>query len=82
MGSNGEDLLLTPLARSLVPYSIEVKARARAWADLHAGLAQAACQGPHAPLLVVKADRREPLAVLPLDDFMALLARATGSPEP
>lgn len=82
MGANGEDILLSTLARSFVPFSNECKARARAWADLHQGLAQAASQGTHAPLLVVKADRKPPLAVLPLDALLVLLAGAGGRRPP
>ena len=73
MGVNGPDLQLSPAARRAIPFDIECKAR-KAIAVIYDALEQA-----HDPttsstaLAVVKADRKQPLVVLPLDDFITIL---------
>lgn len=72
MGSNGEDIQLSTAAKATFPYSVECKARAKV-ALVYDALAQAASQNDLTPVAVIKADRKEPLVVLALEDFMALL---------
>lgn len=73
MGSQGEDIQLSPTARALFPYSVECKAR-KSIGLVYDALDQARTQNTHTPLAVVKADRKKPLVVIELDAFMALLA--------
>lgn len=72
MGSNGEDIQLSSAAKAAFPYSIECKARAKI-ALVYDALDQARSQNDLTPVAVIKADRKEPLVVLSLDAFMALL---------
>ena len=72
MGSNGEDIQLSTAAKAAFPYSVECKARAKI-ALVYDALEQAKSQNDLTPVAVIKADRKEPLVVLTLDAFMALL---------
>ena len=71
MGQTGEDIQLSPAARKLVPYQIEVKNKARS--QVHTYYAQAKEHGEHEPLVIVKMDRDIPLAVLSAETFFKLL---------
>lgn len=77
MGASGEDVMLSPLARSHFPYSIEVKAQQRV--NVWSSYDQAAenCKG-HEPLLIIKRNRSKYLAVLELDAFLELVRKANG----
>ena len=71
MGANGEDIQLSPAARKLFPYSIECKSLARS--AVYGLYDQAVANaGKHTPLLILKINRRKPLAILDLDDFLKL----------
>lgn len=72
MGSNGEDIQLSTAAKAAFPFSVECKARAKI-ALVYDALAQAQSQNDLTPVAVIKADRKKPLVVLSLNDFMALL---------
>lgn len=70
MGAGGEDILLSPLARKSMPWSIECKSKAK-----FAGytiLDQADGQNDYPPLAVVKANQRKPIVMCYLDDFLEL----------
>ncbi len=71
-GANGEDVLLSPRARKLFPFSLECKSYASFSVYKHF---KQACDnaGKHTPLLVIKANRKEPLVILSLDNFMELV---------
>lgn len=71
MGSPGEDLLLSPAARKLVPYQIESKNKARS--QIHTYYDQAKTHGDYEPLVVVKMDRSESLAIVEARHFFLLL---------
>lgn len=73
MGSNGEDIQLSTAAKAAFPYSVECKARAKI-AIVYDALEQARSQNDLTPLAVIKADRKEALVVLTLDDFMRLIS--------
>ena len=77
MGQGGEDVQLSPAARKLFPYQIECKNKARAqvqtWYD------QAASHGNHQPILVVKQDNHEPLAIVTLTHFLELLQKTNNN---
>lgn len=73
MGAGGEDILLSPAARKLIPYSFECKSIAR-----FAGynyLEQAKTNTPPGmkPVAVVKANFKSPIVIMYLEDFMEKL---------
>lgn len=72
MGQKGEDVQLSPLARTHFPYSIECK-RHKAFA-VYVPYEQAlANSGGHEALLVIQGDRKKPLVLVDLDHFMELV---------
>lgn len=72
MGASGVDILLSEKAISLFPYSVECKCRASmAIYDLWTDTVDNVANDTH-PLLVVKMNNREPLAVVSLQHFMEL----------
>jgi hypothetical protein len=83
-GSNGEDVMLSPAARDLVPFSIECgnQERVNIWKKWAQCCSNA---GDHAPLVVISRNNGTALAVLELDVLLGLLQyrpqaieRATG----
>ena len=72
MGSNGEDIQLSSAAKAAFPYSIECKAR-KGIALIYDAVAQAKTQNDLTPVAIVKADRKKPLVVMELDDWMKLI---------
>ena len=75
MGAPGEDVLLSPRARTLTPYSIECKSRAGIavyeWLQQRMG-------SSFPPLVFAKANHKEPIAILYATDFMMLLKKANN----
>ena len=71
MGAPGEDIQLSPAARKLVPYQIEAKSKAAS--QIHTYFLQAQSHGKHEPLVIVKQDRKQPLAVVDAAHFFSLL---------
>jgi len=76
MGSNGEDLQLSPAARKIMPIAVETKARrgiaVGRWyeqAEEHAIAVKAAVE----PVVVMKEDRKDPLVLISLNFFVDLL---------
>lgn len=69
-GVNGEDLVPSPAARKLFPYSVEAKSRAKI--VIYQWLEQAKGHG-HEPLLVVKQNRSEPLVIMRQETFLNLI---------
>lgn len=72
MGASGVDVTLSQVAVEQFPYSVECKSRARMaiyefWDDTVDNVAP----GTH-PLLVIKMNHRDPLAVVSLEHFMEL----------
>lgn len=75
MGASGEDILLSPAARRVIPYSIECKARNKM--GIYSMYEQASKNsGKYEPLLVIKQDRSKPLAVIDLEHFYSLIKGA------
>jgi len=72
MGMTGEDIILTPAARKLIPYSFECKnqERIQMWKFLEQAESNA---GEHTPILVVKKNRTKPYVVLDLDKWIELI---------
>jgi hypothetical protein len=74
MGATGEDVLLSPRARSVAPYQIECKNKAKS--QVHTFYNQAKEHGPYEPLVIVKMDRDIPLAVVSAEHFFKLTKQA------
>ena len=69
MGMGGEDILLSPMARKLIPYSFECKNTERL--NLWGALEQ--CEGnrkDRTPVLIIKRNRSKVYAVIEFDYFM------------
>lgn len=70
MGASGPDILLSTLAKGLLPYSIECKSRAAIavyeWLEQRMGEENPA-------LVVAKGNRKEPIVILYAEDFFKLL---------
>ena len=75
MGAGGEDVQLSPAARRLFPYSVECKAH-KAFA-FYKIMEQAAANSPKGsePLVIIKGDRKKPLAVVDAEHFLKLTTR-------
>jgi hypothetical protein len=71
MGSGGEDILLSPAARKLIPYSIEVKRKKRIGACRF--MEQAEGHGPHKPAAFFREDHGEWFACVRAKDLLELL---------
>lgn len=71
MGSGGEDLQLSPAARALIPHQIECK-KHKSFA-IYQHYDQARKHGRHEPLLIIEADRTQPLAIVDLAYYLNLL---------
>ena len=73
MGASGEDLLLSPAARKLIPYSFECKSLARFVG--HNYIEQAVTNTPtgSTPVVVVKANHKKPVVIMYLDEWIKTL---------
>ena len=69
MGAGGEDILLSPAARKLVPLSIECKNRASY--AFYKDYDQAVANAPKKtePVLIAKANHRKPVVIIDADYF-------------
>ena len=74
MGAGGEDVLLSPAARKLFPYSVECKNLSKIAVYNYYTQAETN-SGKYEPLVVIKQNRSKPLAVIDLDHFMELVRR-------
>lgn len=74
MGESGEDIQLSPHARTLIPYSIECKSRASF--SIYSIYEQAASHknGKYEPLVFIKANNKKPLAILDAEKLVQLIA--------
>lgn len=72
MGSNGEDLKLSPKARKEFPYSVECKSVKSATSYKWYEQSKANCPKGSEPIVVFKIDRKEPLVILSLEYFLNL----------
>ena len=72
MGDSGEDILLSPAARRLFPFSVECKNQEKL--NIWSALVQAEeNSGNHAPLVIFKRNRTKTYAVLEFDKLLELL---------
>jgi hypothetical protein len=74
MGAGGEDVLLSPAARKLFPYSVECKNLAKIAVYNYYEQCQTNC-GQYEPLVVIKQNRAKPLAVVDFEHFMELVRK-------
>jgi hypothetical protein len=74
MGAGGEDVQLSPRARELFNYALECKSKAAFIGYGYYDQARSHAKGTkRIPLVVVKANHRNPLVILDLDNFLELL---------
>jgi len=73
MGAGGEDVQLSPAARKLFPYQIECKSKATS--QIHTYYEQAKTHGKHEPIVFVKMDRKEPLAIVSAKHYMEVIKK-------
>ena len=74
MGDHGEDVKLSPAARRLFPFSIEVKNQEKL--NIWASYEQAAKNAKqHIPLLIFKRNRSDMMCSLKFDDLLNLIKR-------
>ena len=72
MGAGGEDIMLSAKARNMFPYSVECKNQESL--NVWKAFEQAECNsGVYQPLLIIKRNRKEPLAVVEANHFMKLI---------
>jgi len=72
MGMSGMDIVLSPKARKIIPYSFECKNKERM--DLWKSLQQAEDNaGEGTPVLVLKRNRSKTYAVIEIDKFIGLI---------
>ena len=73
MGMTGEDIVLSPAARKIIPNSFECKnvERLQFWSS--AEQCETNCKEGLSPVLVVKKNRKDPYACLPIDIFIRLM---------
>lgn len=71
MGASGEDVQLSSAARQMIPYQIECKSKAAY--SVYTDYAQAQTHGKHEPLLMIKANNKQPLAIVDAKHFLNLL---------
>ena len=72
MGDSGEDVLLSPAARRLFPFSIECKNQEKL--NIWSSLEQAETNsGSHTPLLIFKRNRTKTYAVLEFDKVIRII---------
>lgn len=73
MGAGGEDVLLSPAARKIFPVSIECKNLARFAGYAPYKQAKDNAKTGHEPIVVIKANREEPLVIVDAVKFFQLL---------
>ena len=72
MGDSGEDILLSPAARKVFPFSVECKNQEKLniWSSLEQAESNS---GKHTPLVIFKRNRTKTYAILEFDKLLELL---------
>ena len=73
MGANGSDVLLSPLAKKLIPFDFECKNLATFVGYNYLSQAESNTGDGRKPCAVVKANHNKPVVIIKLEDFMELL---------
>lgn len=68
MGEQGEDIQLSPKARSLYPFQFECKSKAKF--AVYKDYEQASTHGKHTPILIIKQNNSKPLACVDAEWFI------------
>ena len=71
MGERGADVKLSKQAKKLFPYDIECK-NAEGWTKIYNAYDQASSHGNDQPLVFIKMNHRNPLAIVDAKHFMRL----------
>ena len=72
MGMSGEDIVLSPAARKLIPYSFECKNQEKL--SIWSSLEQAAeNSGDYPPVLIFKRNRSKTYVTIELEEFIKLI---------
>jgi len=71
-GQNGPDLILSKVAKKLVPFNWELKNQQR-MVTVYKWFAQASKNTKETPVIVCKMNSREPLAIISFDSFVDLI---------
>lgn len=73
MGAGGEDVQLSPAARKKIPISVECKARQKV--SVYQWYEQAVTNAKDGiePVVILKADRKKPLALIDAETFFTLM---------
>lgn len=73
MGAPGEDLLLSPAARKLFPYSVECKnvEKLQLWPSIKQA-EEHAKDTPHTPVVIFKKNGENPHVIISLEEFINL----------
>ena len=75
MSAGGEDVRLSKAARDVFPYSVECKSLAKVSVYKHLDQAVKNCPVGAEPLLVMKADRKSPIAIIDAEYFFSIIRR-------
>ena len=73
MGASGEDVQLSPLARSMFGYTVECKNRAAI--AVYKDYEQAKTHGLVEPLVILKQNNSKPLALVDAEHFFNLIVK-------
>jgi len=81
MGMTGEDIVLSPAARKLIPYSIECKnvERLNVWQCLKQ--AEDNTHEDCSPALVIKRNQQSPYIMVPLDIWIDIISNKNQNPQ-
>lgn len=77
MGETGEDVKLSKKARQLFPYSVECKSLKTISVFRHYEQCTKNCPQGATPLVVIKENRKKPLAVVDFEYFMEMVNGST-----
>ena len=73
MGESGTDIKLSPAAQRLFPFACEAKRTEKLSVPQWWNQAKANATDKLKPLIITKQNRKEPLVILSLEDFLSLL---------
>ena len=78
MGMVGEDIVLSPIAKKVIPFSFECKnvERLQFWASIEQ--AESNCEN-RIPAIVVKKNNKQPYIAIPLDSFIEIIKESNGT---
>ena len=73
MGESGMDLHLSPAAQKLFPFAVEAKRTEKMSVPAWWEQAKANATDKLKPIIITKQNRKEPLVIMSLEDFLSLL---------